>query len=194
MCQAHSTKLLLSSASYKHTHIYMPTGKHIPLLNSSLCFKTELQFYIFHVVLPNLYCKVGSYCTLSSTILFIFNEGDKASIQWKWNFGFLQKILKFCLRDIFSSFKIKNLNYRLHVKNTSLPKSPCVTVPVGAGFLAVFTAAMNMYSLLGSCTLVGYFWKKSQKHGLSSLPHPHSCVCVCVTDFYSLLKQYVTKY
>ena len=119
--------------------------------------------------------------TLSSTILFIFNEGDKASIQWKWNFGFLQKILKFCLRDIFSSFKIKNLNYRLHVKNTSLSRSPCVTVPVGAGFLAVLTAAMNMYSLLGSCTLVGYFCKESQKHGLSSpLPHPHSCVCVCV--------------
>lgn len=69
----------------------------------------------------------------------------------------------------------------LHVKNTlPLPKSLC-HCPVGAGFLAVFTAAMNMYSLLGSCTLVGYFCKKSQKHGLSSpsLISIPLCVCVC---------------
>lgn len=66
---------------------------------------------------------------------------------------------------------------------------------VGPAFLVVFTAAMNMYSLLGSCTLGRYFCKKSQKRGLASvLPHLHSWGrgYLFLLFSISLLKQYMT--
>lgn len=65
------------------------------------------------------------------------------------------------------------------------------TVPAGLGFLAVFTAAMNMYSLFGSCTLGWYFWKKKrerEKHGLSPI-FPMFTPVVCIKSFWIYAKQ-----
>lgn len=43
------------------------------------------------------------------------------------------------------------------VSTPSSPKPLKEVIPANLDFLAVLTAAMNMYSLLGSCTLDPYF-------------------------------------